>query len=436
MPNGPMPDAPPDPVAAFERARKEMLRQKRVQTTVFLVVFLACLVAAVIVGQFNLVTLIHGFPRTTEYIELLLPVLRWETLGADVSEWYWNVGGWLDLLVETLLMAFFATLLGTLGAFALSFTASSNLMSTYWIYFVTRRFLEIARSVPDLVYALVFVFAWGLGPLAGILALAIHSMGASGKLFAEVNENIDPNPVEGIRAAGGNWLKTIRYSVVPQVLPAFASYNAVAVRDQRAYRRGARFRRGRRHRLRALYQHPLVLLRGRERDSSDHRRHRHLCRHHLRTDSPSPDRQRVLSMTFRAAALTDADIVRARKLVPRAFARPVREHLRSLDRMDGVRRARRLLPDTVRFLAGADLGRDTRTRPHHRTDVSAEHGRQFRSVPSGHTRDPGHGVSGHADRWHRCLSAQLPGGEEHRSGVDRPLWRPARVRRAEGRRRE
>ena len=224
MPNDPMPDPPPDPVAAFERARKEMLRQKRVQTAVFFGVFLACLVAAVIVGQFNLVTLINGFPRTTEYIELLLPVLRWETLGADVSEWYWNVGGWLDLLVETLLMAFFATLLGTLGAFALSFTASSNLMSTYWIYFVTRRFLEIARSVPDLVYALVFVFAWGLGPLAGILALAIHSMGASGKLFAEVNENIDPNPVEGIRAAGGNWLKTIRYSVVPQVLPAFASY--------------------------------------------------------------------------------------------------------------------------------------------------------------------------------------------------------------------
>ena len=99
-----------------------------------------------------------------------------------------------------------------------------NLMSTHWIYFLTRRFLEIARSVPDLVYALVFVFAWGLGPLAGILALAIHSMGASGKLFAEVNENIDPNPVEGIRAAGGNWIKTIRYSVVPQVLPAFASY--------------------------------------------------------------------------------------------------------------------------------------------------------------------------------------------------------------------
>ena len=224
MPNGRMPDAPSDSVAAFERARKEMLRQKRIQTSIFLAVFAACLVAAIIVGQFNLVTLIEGFPRTTEYIELLLPVLRWETFGADVSEWYWNLDGWLELLVETLLMAFFATLMGTLAAFALSFTASSNLMGTYWIYFVTRRFLEIARSVPDLVYALVFVFAWGLGPLAGILALAIHTTGASGKLFAEVNENIDPNPVEGLRAAGGNWVKTIRYSVVPQVLPAFASY--------------------------------------------------------------------------------------------------------------------------------------------------------------------------------------------------------------------
>jgi phosphonate transport system permease protein len=191
---------------------------------VFATVFLACLTAAVIVGQFNLFTLIEGLPRTTEYIEKLLPVLRWETLGPDVAEWYWNIGDWLELLVETLLMAFFATLLGTIGAFVLSFPASSNLTTAGWLYFVTRRFLEISRSVPDLVYALVFVFAWGLGPLAGILALAIHTMGASGKLFAEVNENIDANPLEGVRAAGGNWVEMIRFAVVPQVLPVFTSY--------------------------------------------------------------------------------------------------------------------------------------------------------------------------------------------------------------------
>ena len=213
-----------NPIAVFERRRIEMLRQKRFRTLIFFGVFFACLTAAVIVGEFNIITLIEGFPRTTEYIENLFPVLHWETLGADVSDWYWNLGKWLELLVETLLMAFFATLMGTVFAFLLSFPASSNLMTTYWIYFITRRFLEIARSVPDLVYALVFVFAWGLGPLAGILALAIHSMGASGKLFAEVNENIDPNPLEGVRAAGGNWVKTIRFAVVPQVLPAFVSY--------------------------------------------------------------------------------------------------------------------------------------------------------------------------------------------------------------------
>ena len=224
MSDAPMSTDSTDPVATFERRRAEMLRTKRLHTGLFVGVFLACLTVSVIVGQFDIVVLIKGFPRTTEYIQVLLPVLHWETLGADVAEWYWNLGKWLELLAETLLMAFFATFLGTLGAFFLSFTASSNLMTTYWIFFATRRFLELARSVPDLVYALVFVFAWGLGPLAGILALAIHTMGASGKLFAEVNENIDSEPLDGLRAAGGNWVEMIRFAVVPQVLPAFASY--------------------------------------------------------------------------------------------------------------------------------------------------------------------------------------------------------------------
>jgi phosphonate transport system permease protein len=84
--------------------------------------------------------------------------------------------------------------------------------------------LEIARTIPDLVYALIFVFAFGLGPLAGILAIAIHSMGASGKLFAEAAENIDMKPVDGLRGVGADWLQTMRYAVLPQVLPNFASY--------------------------------------------------------------------------------------------------------------------------------------------------------------------------------------------------------------------
>lgn len=201
-----------------------MLRKKRIQSSIFFALFVFCLIVATIVGQFSLTTLIEGIPKTTTYIEKLMPTLHWNSLRADVQDWYWNFWKWLSLLGETVLMAFFATLLGTVGAFLLSFPASSNLTTHYAVYFFTRRFLEIARSVPDLVYALVFVFAWGLGPLAGILALSIHSMGASGKLFSEVNENIDRNPIEGVRAAGGNWVEIIRFAVVPQVLPIFISY--------------------------------------------------------------------------------------------------------------------------------------------------------------------------------------------------------------------
>jgi phosphonate transport system permease protein len=75
-----------------------------------------------------------------------------------------------------------------------------------------------------LVFALIFVYAFGLGPLPGVLAIAVHSMGALGKLFSEVNENITAGPGEGVRAAGGNWMHLVRYAVIPQVLPDFASY--------------------------------------------------------------------------------------------------------------------------------------------------------------------------------------------------------------------
>ena len=75
-----------------------------------------------------------------------------------------------------------------------------------------------------LVFALIFVIAFGLGPVAGVLALVIHCVGALGKLFAEVVENIDMKPVEGVTAAGGSWATVVRFAVVPQVLPNFASY--------------------------------------------------------------------------------------------------------------------------------------------------------------------------------------------------------------------
>ena len=87
-----------------------------------------------------------------------------------------------------------------------------------------RRLLEFARTVPGIVFALIFVIAFGLGPMAGVLAIAIHSTGALGKLFSEIVENADMKPVEGVRSTGASWLSCMRFAVLPQVSAGYASY--------------------------------------------------------------------------------------------------------------------------------------------------------------------------------------------------------------------
>ena len=142
----------------------------------------------------------------------------------DPVEWYWGLGRWLRLLGETLLMAYLGTATGFVGGFLACFLCSRNLVARAWVRFTARRMLEFCRTVPDIVFALIFVIAFGLGPLPGVLAIAIHTTGALGKLFSEVVENIDMKPVEGVAASGGTWVEQIRFGVVPQVLSNFASY--------------------------------------------------------------------------------------------------------------------------------------------------------------------------------------------------------------------
>jgi phosphonate transport system permease protein len=154
----------------------------------------------------------------------LVPSLSWKTLGVDLAEWFWNLKDWLNLLLDTLLIAYVGTLMGAGGAFVLCFFASANLEERAWVRILSRRFLELCRTVPDLVFALLLVMAFGLGAVPGVLALAIHSMGALGKLFAEAVENIDMNPVEGAMATGASWVASIRFAVLPQVISNFASY--------------------------------------------------------------------------------------------------------------------------------------------------------------------------------------------------------------------
>jgi len=140
------------------------------------------------------------------------------------GEWFWGWRKWGLLLLDTMLIAYVGTVLGALCGFGLGFVAAGNLVASPWTRGAARRLLEFCRTVPDIVFALVFVMAFGLGPVPGVLAIAIHTAGALGKLFSEVVENAAPGPIEGARAAGASWPAVVRFAVLPQVLPNFCSY--------------------------------------------------------------------------------------------------------------------------------------------------------------------------------------------------------------------
>jgi phosphonate transport system permease protein len=211
-------------LADFDERYRGQQRTKLIWTIFFAGLFLVATIASAVVSGFNPARLAIGLPKALNYILGTFPTLRIETLGADIAEWYWGIRYWLRLLVETALMGFVGTALGAAIALLLCFSASRNLVASRTIQFVARRTLEFLRTVPELVFALIFVYAFGLGPFAGVLAIAVHTAGSLGKLFAEVNENVDLRPVEAVRAAGGTWPMIMRLAVVPQALPNYASY--------------------------------------------------------------------------------------------------------------------------------------------------------------------------------------------------------------------
>jgi phosphonate transport system permease protein len=228
----------PSAIAAFERDFAQTRRRARISWAIGGAIFFAIFLLTAWFGDFFKVTQVTlpdgsrewrwiipaGIPRLGEYVAKTFPVLRWDSLGADLAEWFWRWKVWLRLLVETVLIAFMATTLGVVGGFLLSFPAARNLAPSKWVLWLSRRFLEFARTVPDIVWALIFVFCFSVGPMAGVLAIAMHATGALGKLYSEVNENIDMRPLEGVKAAGGTWFDQIRYGAVPQVLPNIISY--------------------------------------------------------------------------------------------------------------------------------------------------------------------------------------------------------------------
>jgi phosphonate transport system permease protein len=206
--------------AAYAAARREAFRSNAIG------LLLLVIAIGVSVYQTHLwtVNFWQGLPKLGDYIVKTLPTLRLATFGSDLAAWFYAWKIWLGLLIETIMIALFATALSVVGALCLAFPAARNLGAPTWLGFLLRRAFEIARTVPEIVWALTFVFAFRVGPLAGVFAIAIHSTGALGKLYTEVIENANLKPWEGMVSAGAGWWQAVRYAIVPQVLPNVASY--------------------------------------------------------------------------------------------------------------------------------------------------------------------------------------------------------------------
>jgi phosphonate transport system permease protein len=180
-------------------------------TLIFL--FLAVLYAYSWNGvQGDFLALIEGWPYIKELLTLMMP---------PDFKYFKTI---LDPMLETVQMAILGTFFGALLSIPLSLTASGNVFKSKWIVMGTRMFLNFVRTIPDLLLASLFVAVFGLGPFAGVVALALFSFGIITKLTYESVETIDPGPLEAMTAVGANKLQFISFAVVPQALPAFVSY--------------------------------------------------------------------------------------------------------------------------------------------------------------------------------------------------------------------
>ena len=178
----------------------------------------AMMVAAFAVFVFGLVDL--GF--SPEKMFAGLSQLGWITLLMIPPDPGSSLPAYLAALGETLSIALLGTTLAAVLALPISLLAARNIVPSKILRFPVRRFLDSIRGVDTLIWALVWINVVGLGPFAGVLAIAVSDFGAFGKLFSEAIEGADKKQVEGIRASGGNALHEIRFGLIPQGLPVIA----------------------------------------------------------------------------------------------------------------------------------------------------------------------------------------------------------------------
>jgi phosphonate transport system permease protein len=211
-------------LAALRDAYRRAARARRLQLIAVAALSLVLIALSAIQAEVDPKTFLAKIGGFTSYFDRMATLDSGLRVWTDPASWFWSFKRSARLIGETVLMAYVGTLTGSIVAFALNFVASPNITGRAWLVFAARRLLEFCRTVPDVVFALIFVVAFGLGPFPGVLALAIHSAGALGKQFFETTENIDMKPVEGLRAVGASYAQVIRYAALPQVIASFASF--------------------------------------------------------------------------------------------------------------------------------------------------------------------------------------------------------------------
>ncbi|MBI2949846.1 MAG: phosphonate ABC transporter, permease protein PhnE [Verrucomicrobia bacterium] len=169
----------------------------------------------------NLVALSESGPQLLEFLDRMLPPdLTWSETEARPFLPPLRLAG--EAIAITLQISFLGTALGAAVALLLGFVAAENL-TPHWVHHSVKMALAIVRSIPVIVLALLFVGALGLGAFPGVLAIAIHSVGMLGKLFAEECENLDHGVWEAMDSAGANWFQKVRFAIWPQVAPEILS---------------------------------------------------------------------------------------------------------------------------------------------------------------------------------------------------------------------
>ncbi|MDP3194052.1 phosphonate ABC transporter, permease protein PhnE [Tabrizicola sp.] len=216
---GPEQGQRPD-LANRNEAYLDMVRRKRMYGGILIVIFVALMASGWNLaeernagGFLSGLHQVFAFPSevlSEAWVKrALLPAIFWDHIPA---------------LIETLNIAAVATLLGGLAAMSLSLLATRGLARWPALIPVFRRTMDALRAIPEIVIALVLIYILGGGPVPAVIAIALHTGGALGKLFSEVAENADLKPIEGLQSVGANWSQRMWLGVIPQVAPNWLSY--------------------------------------------------------------------------------------------------------------------------------------------------------------------------------------------------------------------